>query len=283
MTTPMTSETYYSEEGNFGKYQYFSLKEFMDEIMLETQDDDSVIKNTKRSKLLNVAMRGIRLLSRDVANDVLAFEVTISESLVWPVPQDYVNWVRVSLVVNDDQTKSKRLVPLDVNYKIQTAVGYLQGHAGKILFDSNGEILKADSSNAIARPYKSYEFNCSDGQFTTDASKFSKYGEFTIDERRGIFVFSSNVMDQEVVIEYVSDGLQGQLKAEQITMHKYLRDALYDYVIKESIATKRNVSRSEKEYWTNKWKGSRHRAVMARADFDLLRIARSFLNQSMTL
>lgn len=278
-----TPEQYYSDDGNYGSYQYFKLSELIDDLQLESMDDDSLLKNTKRSKMVNAAFRGVRELSRNVSNDVLGFEFTVPDTLVFPLPYDYVNWVRISLVVNDEVTGSNRLVPLDINYKIHTAIGYLQDNKGDILFDSDGRILTADSSNAIAKPYKTYTFSGCDGQFTTDASKFSRYGEFSIDERRGIIVFSSDLADREVVFEYVSDGLQAKLSEDEITIHKHLREALYDFVVYECIATKRNVSRGDKMDLKNKWLSSRHRAVMARADFDLYRISRTLRNSSMTL
>lgn len=266
-----------------GNYQYFKLSELIDDILLEAQDDDSLIKNTKRSKFLNVAYRGIRELNRNVANDVLAFEITVPDSLYFHLPKDYVNWARVSVVAKDESTNSFRLFPLDVNYNINTAIAYLQDHKGALLYDSNGEILTAEASNALNFPYKSYAFCGADNQFTTDASKFSKNGEFKVDERRGVITFSSNLRDREIVMEYVSDGLQENLREGEITIHKHLREALYDFIIYKSISTKRSVSAQDKRNMKNKWLSSRHKAVMARADFDLLRIARAVRVKSKTL
>lgn len=276
----LTPEEYYSVESNHGSYQYFTLKEIVDDLLIESEDNDSFLKNTKRSRLINLLKRGIRELSRDVANDVLAFEITVPDSLTFPLPHDYVHWVRVSVLVFDQSTKSYRLKPLDINYNIHTAVGYLQNHVGELLFDSNGQILESESLNALSRPYKSYKFDGSDKQFTTNAAKFSKYGEFVVDERRGFFLFGSELKDREVVIEYVSDGLSHNIGLGSVKVHKYLREALYDFVVKEVVSSRRNVSMADKRYLSDKWKGSRHRAIMARADFDLLRIKRSLLGKT---
>lgn len=264
-------------------YQYFKLSELIDDLLLEAQDDDSILKNTKRSKLLNVAFRGIRELNRNVANDILAFEITVPDSLYFTLPKDYVNWVRLSVVVKDQNTKSFRLFPLDVNYNINTAIGYLQDHKGELLFDSNGEILTAESSNALNFPYKSYAFSGNGYQPFTNTSKFSKHGEFKVDERRNIVTFSSDLRDREIVMEYVSDGLQDSSREGSITIHKYLREALYDFVIYESTRTKRSIAAQEKRSLKDKWLSSRHKAVLARADFDLVRIAKAMRIKSKTL
>ena len=269
-----TPESYYSDEDLYGGYQYIPLGQIINAMVLEATDDDSYLKGTKRSKIIYHAKQGVRNLSQDVANDVLAFEITVPDSLVWALPQDYVNYVRVSVVVHDTVTGSYRLEPLDINYNIHAAIGYLQDDVADLLFDEDGYILQADSLNAVAKPYKRYSIstNHTGNQPTLDTSRISRYGEFTIDERRGLFMFSSNLADEEIVIEYVSDGLSNELWETTVTVHKYLKEALEDYIYNECISRKRNVPNNEKYRANQKWKASRHRAVLKRADFDLLRI-----------
>ncbi len=279
--TPQTPNDYYTDEENFGLYQYVSLKDIVDGMLLETQEDDSYLKNTKRSKILFHAKQGIRELTRSVANDILAFEITVPDSLVFPLPQDFVNYVRISVVTLDSTTGSYRLEPLDINYKINSAIGYLQDHNADLLFDNEGYILMADSMNAIAKPYKKYSFS-SCYQPTLNASKLSKSGEFTIDERRGLILFSSELADREIVIEYVSDGLHAELHEEEITIHKYLKKALEDYIYLYCIDKKRNIPMNEKQKALQRYKATRHEAVMARANFDLLRISRAVRANSMS-
>jgi hypothetical protein len=270
---PQTPLQYYENEDNYGGYQYVPISVIIDSMLLETQDDDSFLKGTKRSKIVYHAREGLRNLSMDVANDVLAFEITVPDSLYWALPQDYVNYVRIS-IVNLDSDGGYRLYPLDINYNIHAAIGYLQDNDANLLFDDNGYILKADSTNAIAKPYKRFSVYNYGNMPSLNASKLSKHGEFTIDERRGLIMFSSDLADKNVVIEYVSDGLQNELWEQSITVHKYLRKALEDHIYYECIARKRNVPFNEKYRANQKYKSSRHRAVLARADFDMLKISR---------
>ena len=215
---PQIPQDYYENEELHGGYQYVSLKTIIDNTLLEAEDDDSYIKNVKRSRIVNYAKQAIRLVTRQAANEVFAVEVTVPTSLSWILPQDYVNYVRISIVVTDPNTGSLRLYPLDVNQNINIATGYLQDDAGELLFDDAGQILTADSSNGYSRPYKRYAFS-DEYQPTLDTSKLSKFGEFVIDEKRGMILFSSDLSEQEVVIEYVSDGLQAELSEDEITMH----------------------------------------------------------------
>lgn len=262
---------YYEDSSRHGESQYVSLKKIVDEIQMEALEDDSIIKNVKRYNIVRYAKNAIQEVTRSAANDIKAIEITVPPSLVWTLPQDYVNYVRVSSVQNDNGTY--RLVPLDINYNISVATGYLQDHEYEILFDDQGEILTADSSNAYAFPYKKYVMPGCDYQPLLDTSRFSNNGEFTIDSRRGKILFSSEHSEKEVVLEYVSDGLDND--EENITVHKYLRETIDNWVYYACIERKRNVPANEKQRALLRYKTTLHKAKLAMSDFDLLRIAKA--------
>ncbi len=269
--TPQSPEQYYNNESLYGTYQYVTLKDILDGILMEIElDDDHYLKNVKRATIIRHAKFAIREVTRQAAGDVKAFEVTIPTSLVWPLPQDYVNYVRISMVIYDNVTGSYRLQPLAINKDISTAIGYLQDDNWELLFDNDGQILQADSLNAIARPYRRFEFSQD-----VDSFKKNAFGEYTIDERRGIIAFSSDLSDREVVVEYVSDGLQAELSEEQITVHKYLRTTIEDYIYHACIDKKRNVPANEKFKALQRYKTTLHKAKLAMARFDVWDIARA--------
>lgn len=279
---PQIPQDYYENQELHGGYQYTSLKTIVDNMLLEAEDDDSYIKNVKRSRIINYAKQAIRTVTRQAANEVFAVEVTVPTSLSWILPQDYVNYVRISVVIQDKTTGSLRLYPLDVNRNINIATGYLQDDAGELLFDDQGQILTADSSNGYAKPYKRYAFS-SEYQPTLNTSKLSKYGEFVIDEKRGMILFSSDLSEKEVVIEYVSDGLQAELLEEEITIHKYLRETVENWIYYSCIERKRNVPANEKQRALLRYKTTLHQAKIARADFNLLQISRVLRSRSMII
>jgi len=272
-----TPEVYYSNEDNFGKYQYVPLSEVVNRIYLEGQNDASIIKGVKRSLILALAKDGLRELTSDVANDVLSFEVTVPDSLVWPLPQDYMQYDKISLVKRDALTGSFNLYELDIDHKMHIATGYLQDDKADILFDQDGGILEADSSNAIAHPYnRPINTSSHDGNNPTkDTSKYSKYGTYDIDSRRGIIVFSSDLADKEVVIDYVSDGLQAELSDSTVYLHKHLKKPLEDYIYYERLARVNGVSSNRIESARRKYRSSRHKAVLALSDISMTRISKT--------
>ena len=277
-----TAQQYYENDELHGGYQYVSLKTIVDNMLLEAESDDSYIKNVKRSRIVNYAKQAIRTVTRQASNEVLAIEVTVPTSLSWILPQDYVNYVRISIVVTDLNTGSLRLYPLDINRNINIATGYLQDDAGELLFDDAGQILTADSSNGYAIPYKRYSFS-EEYQPTLNTSKLSKFGEFVIDEKRGMILFSSDLAEKEVVIEYISDGLQAELSEDEIKVHKYLRETVENWIYYSCIERRMNVPYNEKRRALDRYKTTLHQAKIARSDFNLLQISRVLRSRSMTI
>ncbi|MGS4345080.1 hypothetical protein ACKUSY_05610 [Myroides odoratus] len=275
----MTDLEYIDNKDGHGAYQYVPLSKVINDMVTESLYDDSYLKNTPRFRFIQYAKEGIRNLNQEAANDILAFEITVPDNLVVVVPKDYVNWVRISLVTRDPITNGFMLQPLNENRNINTAIGYLQDHKGDLLFDHNGMILTSDSSNAYAHPYKRYKVSdlgsCGQGKYL-DTSKVSKYGEFVIDERKGKILFSSDLMDKEVVIEYISDGLQAELNEEEITIHKDLKETLQNWIYYACIERRRNVPANEKQRSLLRYKTTLHQAKLDRLNIKLYEIIRHF-------
>lgn len=180
------------------------------------------------------------------------------------------------------ETGSVRLQPLDINNNIPTAVDYLQDHRYELLFDDQGNILQGEGMNAINKPYVKVKFTEQGGQSMRDTSQWSKYGEVKFDEDRGVVVFSSDLSNEFVLIEYVSDGLEAELKGEEVKVHKELIDALQDYIYWKCIARRRTVNGNDKVLAERTWLASRHKAVMTRANIDLQTISKLSRKKSMT-
>lgn len=266
-----TPEEYYNDVDSHGSYQYISLKEMIDKMLLYKTDEDSYLKNTDRSVIFLAAKLGVKKHNR-LSKDIFKIEMTVGDDMYIVMPQDYVNWVRISVV-----GPGRKLYPLNINGNINLAEGYLQDHTGEILFDSDGKILTADSNNAYAFPYQKYEF-CDDyrgGHFELDTSKLSRYGEVAIDERRGKILFSSDLRDKEIVLEYQSDGLHWEnLLEEEITVHKNLEEVLKEWIYYDSIQYKRSVPSNEKRRALDRYKTVLHQTKIIQSELNLVEIRR---------
>lgn len=272
--TPDTAFDYHENEENHGNYIFCNLGEIVQELEQESLDTDSYLNNTPRSKIVAKVKEGVRELNRDIKKTVLAKEFTVSPSLYFTLPQDYLDWVRVSVL-----DENNRLRPLNVNNRVHTAEAYLQDHEWNLLFTREGDVLTLDAKNAHAKPFKKMEFceSYRGRQFELDTSQLSRWGEFTVDEQRGKIMFSSNLNNKDIVLEYISDGLQMEsLRLEEIKVHKVLKSAIWAYAYAECIRTRRHVPQNEKYASRNRYLAERHRSVVEAAEFntnDLMRFS----------
>jgi len=277
----ITPFDYHSDEANHGNYQFVPLKEVVDDLLFTFNSNGHYLEHTRRTSILYHAKECLRKYNKAVKNDPLAIEMTVPENLVIAMPHNYVDWLRLSVVVTDEATGSYRLKPLDINTNMNIAIGYLQDHNAEILFDQAGGILQADATSVYAQPYKKYEFCTETSQKFKDTSKLSKYGEFAIDQKRGKIVFSSDLYDKEIVLEYISDGLEFDTYGEEtIKVHKKVVEMVKDWVYLECVNPKRDVPANEKERARRRFQTTRHQVVLDRADLNMLEIARVMQSSS---
>lgn len=274
---------YYDNPGNWGNYQFINLSEVIDRIMLESIQDDSYISGLKRSSALSYAKNIIR--SYEILNRTRprSYSFTLPPTysnqgnLLFPFPADYVEYSGVFVVHTDLVTGGKHLEPLDLNRNINISKDFLQDDTGEILLDNDGYVLESDGENAYGKPYIKYRYrysNCG-SQFTRDTSKLSKFGEFNEDKERGTFVFSSNLSEKDIVIVYVTDGLDNQLlNGGDIKIHKAMSEMLYTGIYSASIEGRRTCPANEKYRARQRYKAERHNCNKIMSGLDLKELSR---------
>ncbi len=144
-------------------------------------------------------------------------------------------------------------MPCGENIQANGASSYLQNSQGKILFDSAGNIESTTSELDTLRitkqlktmylnsnsPYNNqYGYNY-DGRWYFDFEIGARFGlntetanmnpTFRIDSKAGVINFDSSLDDEVVVVEYVSDGMEGGDNT-LITVNKLFEDYVYAYI-----------------------------------------------------
>lgn len=245
---------YYENDGtsptdaNWGSYQYVSLVDIVNNFMLMYQGNHSLVNNEDRFKVLFHAKRAIQELNYDAFKEIKALELSICDSVRFVLPSDYVNWVRVSMF------KDGVLYPLTENIQLTSATGYLQDNNCNILFDQDGRALKPEYSDLdfarITGTKKSIYLNEGnqfdgnygwnyDGVWYFDFTIGARYGlntetananpTFGIDAKAGVINFDSTMSGRTVILEYVSDGMEGGVNSK-ITVNKLFEDYVYAYI-----------------------------------------------------
>ena len=141
-----TEQQYYNESSNFGNYQFTSLDDIINQFMVAYVGEEKIISKASRTDVQFHAMRALAELSFDTFKSIKSQEIELPPSLVMTLPQDYVNYTKISCV--DDSGikhplyptlgKTSNPVPMFQNeegdYKL-TAVGTLNTSSQLVVLD----------------------------------------------------------------------------------------------------------------------------------------------------
>jgi len=92
-----TQQEYYSGNDH-GNYQFTSLNDIINQFMIIYVGEDKIISKIKRTDVAFHAQRAMQELSFDTFKSCKAQEVTVPASLQMTLPQDYVNYTKISWV-----------------------------------------------------------------------------------------------------------------------------------------------------------------------------------------
>ena len=259
----LTGYQYYENEGNtpeelnWGSYQYLSLADVVNNFMLMYVGNDKLVNNVQRYNVLFHAKRAIQELNYDALKEIKVLEMSICDDLKLVLPPDYVSWVRMSLF------KDGSLMPLTENIQTNYAKSYLQDNDCKILFDESGNVLVGtsllDYDRITGQARDMYLGDGSmkgqtgynvDGNWFFDYTVEARFGlntetanvnpTFRIDKKSGVINFSSEMADQIIVLEYVTDGMEDG-DNDEIEVHKMFEEFIYAYIKYVILTNKVNV------------------------------------------
>jgi len=247
------------QDANWGSYQYVSLTDIVNNFLLMYSGNHSLINNEERYKVLFHAKRAIQELNYDAFKEVKVLELSVTDSLRYVLPSDYVNWVRISLY------KDGWLRPLTENIQTLSSNAYLQDNQGNILFDQNGNILQPQNStidfDRLRKTKKSIYLNHGNqfnGQYgwNYDGMWYFDYGirtafglntetanfnpTFKIDKKAGVINFDSTMAGELCILEYVSDGMESGDNS-LITVNKLFEQYVYAAIKYEILNAKFGV------------------------------------------
>jgi len=251
----ITDYQYYENGGtapqnaNWGSYQYVSLQDIVTNFLLMYNGNHSLVNNEERYKVLFHAKRGIQELNYDALKEIKILELSVCNTLRYVLPQDYVNWVRISLY------KDGVLRPMSENIQTNWSDAYLQDNDCRILFDIDGNIARPEFSDIdyqrITNTKKSIYLNQNNPQFDGmegwnvdggwwfDYQIGARYGlntetananpTFSINKKAGVINFSSDMSGELAILEYVSDGMENGVNAD-ISLNKLFEEYIYAYI-----------------------------------------------------
>ena len=253
---------------NYGSYAYTSLIDIVNNFMVAYVGLDKIIPRAKRSDVIFHAKRGLQEFSYDTLKSIKSQELTIPPSLSLIIPQDYINYVKLSYIDNvgvkhiiypTTLTSNPYTVPLQDHDGVPT-----QDHLGindEGTSQTNDKWENNNISTAGVNTQNSlfYDngrwYNFSYGQrYGLSPEVAQSNGWFTIDEREGKFSFSSNLKGSLILLEYVSDGLSVDY---DMRIPKMAEEAIYMHIAYSILAGRRNIP----EYVVRRYKVDRRAAL----------------------
>lgn len=257
-------------EDNYGSYSYITLNDAIDNFMVGYVGDGKLIQAAKKSDILFFAKRGLQEFSYDTLKSVKTSELTIPQSLTLPLPQDYVNYVKTSWT---DRNGIKHIIYPTNNLTNSPYYTNIQDSKGVPTQDNFGENLEGtsliqerwhsnsnpDLNNYLAENPDTLGFNFSGNgdfiygnyrsQYGLDPQYAQTNGYFNLNEREGKMSFSSGLVGELILLEYISDGLAYDTDTK---IPKMAEEALYAHILHAIISTRANqpeyvVQRLKKE------------------------------------
>jgi hypothetical protein len=241
----------------YGNYQFIGIDDVISNFIVSYVGEDKIVTKVKRSDIAFHAQRAIQEFSYDTFKSTKSQEIEIPPSLTMPLPQDYVNYVKLTwkdssgverIIYPTRNTSNPLAILQDSNFKyIYDSAGNLQKSFDSTTWDTykSGGIKSSaeedkNNLNAIDQPLSGKKFG-----LTPEYAQLN--GSFFIDPLKGVIYFSSGIAYKTVTLKYITDGLGTD---SEMVIHKFAEDAMYKYLVHAVVANKSNVP----EYLVNRLK-----------------------------
>lgn len=274
-----------------GDYRYVTLKDIVNNFMIGYVGDGKLINSAKRSDILFHAKRCIAEFNYDIGRVEKIQEIEIPPSLSIPMPQDYINYVKICWV--DTAGIEHLLYPADYTSKPSESI--LQDSNYEYLFTTEQDLITAIPSETAER-FATFDSGSLSGSVPDDnyyywndnntnkATNFGtrygiepKYsndnGVFIIDELNGKITFDSNISGKLVTLQYISDGLGTDA---EMKIHKFAEEGMYKSLLHGILSTRAGIP----EYIIQRYKREK-RASMRNAKLRLSNIKLAEMTQIM--
>ena len=246
-------------QNNYGSYEYISIKDIVNNFIVGYVGQDKLIPRINRTDVIFHAKRGLQEFSYDTLKSIKSQELTVPDNLSVAIPQDYVNYVKLSWV--DGKGVKHTIYPTELTSSpFETPVQDAVGEIVQDNFEDNvegtsitnerwqgndtGSITGFSPINTNNPDAFMYDWWGENGwgyggfygqRFGGDPVNMQVNGWFNIDERRGTFNFSSDLKSKLILLEYISDGLAYDLDTK---VPKMAEEALYQHLLYSILSTR---------------------------------------------
>lgn len=233
---------------NWGSYAYTKLNDIINNFLVAYVGAGKLIPSVKRTDLIFFAKRAMQEFSYDTLKSIKSQELTVPPSLGLPMPQDFVNYVKMSWV---DTTGVKHIIyptrltsnpyrnPIQDAKGIPTQDNFGKNIEGTSITENNWDNNKINQDSSLIDGVYDGGYGVgsglNSGVYGLNPEHAQVNGWFTINERTNSFSFSSDLVDKLIILEYVSDGLAYDLDTK---VPKMAEEAMYAYMSHAILSTR---------------------------------------------
>ncbi len=260
-----TTQSSYYGGSSFGDYQFVSLDHIISAFMYTYVGESKIINKVNRTEVQFHGMRAIQEFSYDIFRSVKSQEIEVPNTLKMIIPQDYVNYVKITISGSDGIERN--LYPTG---KTSNPFAISQTASGAYEFTDNAALKEQDATNNNSNTWDNFKthrsefIDASTNDYQTDDDVIHQFGRrygldpqhahqngtFYIDERTKHIHFGSNLSGKTIVLHYISDGLGTD---GEMLVHKFAEEAVYKWIAYGVIASRSNIP----EYIVQRFKKER--------------------------
>jgi len=240
-----TQQAYYTTASNYGDYQFVTLDNVIAAFMAVYVGEGKLISKARRVDVQFHAMRAFQELSYDVLRSFKSQEIEVPNTLRMILPQDYVNYTKITTVGTDGIERV--LYPTG---KTSNPFAIAQDGSGGYTFADNALIEQTPSTTSAnfdeqeiidtstSVDDREFLYNDFGQRYGIDPQHAQSNGTFFIDYLRGQIHFGSSLAGSTVVLHYVSDGLGTD---EEMVVHKFCEEAVYKHIAYAIVCAKAQI------------------------------------------
>ena len=145
-----TTQQQYYDSNNYSNYQFTSLDDVINQFIIAYVGENKIISKAKRVDVAFHAQRALQELSFDTFKSCKAQEITVPATLQMTLPQDYVNYTKVSWV---DSAGIKHLL-YPTSKTSNPSSNPLQNSDGEFKLQAIGDLATTNKNVALDGEYK---------------------------------------------------------------------------------------------------------------------------------
>ena len=239
-----TQQEYY-QGGKFGDYQFVTLQHIIDGFILQYVGEGKILNKVNRTDVQFHAMRAMQELTYDVLRSFKSQEIEVPNTLIMPLPQDYINYRSLTTVGSDGVKRNlyptgKTSNPFAIRQDSDGGYIFEDSKLSKQITSNTWENYKGNNTEQSTNATDAVDTDIDDRgrRYGLDPQHAHEYGSFFIDRTTGYIHFSSSLAGDTIVLDYISDGLGTD---EEMIVHKFCEEACYKWIAYGVLSSRSNT------------------------------------------